>query len=131
MNLRGRDFNGGGMVLFELIIALTVFALVAFSLVMALDAAMTAGGERNEIATVINGLANQMARLHEGPISPCDQDIPGDEPGIAYHLVIAPEQLKDQKGQPVPNIYRATITAKWKSGGQAEDRSIDELIYQP
>jgi hypothetical protein len=119
------------MVLFELMIALGIFVAVAFGLVLALDAAMTAGRERNEIAVVISGLSNQMALLHESPLSPCDKDIPGDEPNISYHLVIAPEQLRDQKGQPVLNIFRATITAKWKSGGQAEDRSLDELIYQP
>lgn len=126
-----RSAGREGMVLFELMIALGIFVAVAFGLVLALDAAMTAGRERNEIAVAINGLSNQMALLHEAPISPCDKDIPGDETNITYHLVIAPEQLKDQKGQPVLNMFRATITAKWKSGGQTEDRSLDELIYQP
>jgi len=120
-----------GMVLFELMLALFVFTLVAFALVMALDAAMKAGSERNEIAAAMNGLNNQIALLHSGPVVPCDKDLPDDGSGIAYHLTIGTEQMQDQKKQPVPNIYRATVTAKWKSGGQAEDRSVSELLYQP
>jgi hypothetical protein len=119
------------MVLLELMIALFVFTLVAFSLVMALDAAMTAGRERNEIATVVSGLTNQMALLHQGPLSPSDLDLLPDSFGVTYHVLIEPAQFQDQKNQPVPNLYRATITAKWKSDGHDEDRSVSELIYQP
>jgi hypothetical protein len=117
--------------LLELVIALFVFVTVAFGLVLALDAAMTTGRERNEIAAAVNGLSNQMALLHEAPLSVCDKDVPGDETDISYHLVVAPAELKDEKGRPVLNIFRATITAKWKSEGHDEDRSVDELFYQP
>jgi hypothetical protein len=120
-----------GMVLLELMIALFVFTTVAFALVMALDAAMTTAGERNEIAAAVGGLNNQATLLHGSSLVPCDKDMPGDGSGITYHLNVQPDVLKDQKGQPVPNIYQATITARWTSAGQAEDRSLTELIYQP
>jgi hypothetical protein len=131
MNRPSCDPGRRGMVLFELMLALFVFTLVAFSLVLALNAATDAAQERNEIAAVINGLSNQIALLHQGTISSSDKDLPPDGFGIVYHLTIAPEFLKDQKGQPVPGIYRATVTAKWKSGKLDEEREIDELIYQP
>lgn len=120
-----------GMVLLELMIALFVFTTVAFALVMALDAAMKAGRERNEIAAALNGLDNQLAQLHSGPLTLADRDLPDDGSGITYHLAVSPEQMQDQKKQPVPNIYRATIIARWKSDGQPDDRSVTELIYQP
>jgi hypothetical protein len=122
---------GGGMVLLELMIALFVFTLVAFSLVMALDAGMKAGAERDEIAAATRGLANQMALLHQGPLVPSDRDLPPDDSGITYHLLVEPAQYQDQKNQPVPNLYRATITAKWTSGHDSKNRSVSELIYQP
>jgi len=120
-----------GMVLLELVIALFVFTVVAFSLVMALNASMDAAQERNEIAAAVSGLNNQAVLLCSGQISPSDKDLPADGSGIVYHLTIEPEQVQDQKSQLVPNLYRATITAKWKSAAQNEDRSISELIYQP
>jgi hypothetical protein len=39
--------------------------------------------------------------------------------------------MEDQKKQPVPNMYRATITASWKLHGRDDQRQVSELIYQP
>lgn len=119
------------MVLMELIIALTIFSTVAFALVLALDGAFTAAEHRNEIDAALRGLDNQTARLHLGRVQPTDKDLDDDGSGITYHLTIQPEQMQDQKHHPLMGMYRATITARWKSGGQDEDRSISELIYQP
>ena len=122
-----------GMVLFEVVIALFIFTMVAFSLVLALDRTFDAGMERNEIDVALRGLENQMALLHSGPLLTGERDAPDDGTGVVYHLSIQPEQMRDQKGQPVPNMYRATITATWKShaGGQPNERDVSELIYQP
>ena len=121
----------GGMVLFEVVMALFIFTLVAFSLVMALDAAFDAAKDRNELDTVIRGLDNQMALLHAGRVLPVDKDLPDDGSGISYHLTVELAPMQDQKKQPVFNMYRATVTATWKSDGQPDDRSLTELIYQP
>jgi type II secretory pathway pseudopilin PulG len=120
-----------GMVLLEVIVALTIFTLVAFSLVMALSVALDVAKERNEIAAATRGLDNQMALLHAGQMFPIEKDLADDGSGILYHLSIQPEQMQDQKKQPVMGMYRATITAQWKSEGRAEDRSVSELVYQP
>ena len=119
------------MVLFEVIIALTIFTVAAFSLVMALHSAFDAAMDRNEIDVAIRGLENQMSLLHAARVIPVQQDLPDDGSGIVYHLVIAQEQMQDQKKQFVPNMYRATITATWKSRGQDQERAVTELIYQP
>jgi len=119
-----------GMVLFEVVMALFIFTLVAFSLVMALDSAFDAAMDRNEVDAAIRGLANQMALLHAAPVLPGEKDLPDDGSGILYHLAVGQEQMQDQKKQPVPNMYRATITATWKSRGRAQERDVTELIYQ-
>jgi len=118
-------------VLFEVVMALFIFTLVAFSLVMALDSAFDAALDRNEIDVAIRGLENQMALLHAARVLPGETDAPDDGSGILYHVSIAQEQMQDQKKQPLPNMLRATITATWKSRGQVQERDVTELIYQP
>jgi len=120
-----------GMVLLEVITALFIFTLVAFSLVMALDSSFEAATDRNEVDAAIRGLENQMALLHSARVLPGDNDLPDDGSGILYHLSVTQELMQDQKKQPVPNMLRATITASWKSRGQEEERDVSELIYQP
>jgi hypothetical protein len=120
-----------GMVLFEVVTALFIFTLVAFSLVMALDSTFDAAMDRNQVDAALRGLDNQMALLHAARLLPGEQDVPDDGSGILYHVSITQEQMKDQKNQPVPNMYRATITAIWKLRGDPQQRDVSELIYQP
>jgi type II secretory pathway component PulJ len=126
-----RPIHRRGMVLFEVIIALFIFTLVAFSLVVALQSAFDAAMDRNEIDVAIRGLENQMTLLHATPLLLGETDLPDDGSGILYRLTVEQEQMLDQKNQPVPNIYRATITATWESRGQTDERDASELIYQP
>jgi hypothetical protein len=129
--LKSPPRRSGGMVLLELIVALTVFALVAFALVGALDAGMTVAGERDQIDAATRGLANQLALLHVGRIDPGSRDVRAASDGIAYHLTIEPALLRDQHHELLSGLYRATVVASWKTGGREEDRSVSELIYQP
>ena len=119
------------MTLLEVIVALSIFTLVAFSLVMALQAGVDTGKMRTTLDHVYNGFERQQALLHAGVILPVDKDLPDDNSGIAYHLTIEQAQLHDQDNRSLSGMYRATITAKWKSNGQPEQREISQLVYQP
>jgi type II secretory pathway pseudopilin PulG len=120
-----------GMVLLEVLMALTLFAVVSLSLVLALNESMDAARDRNEADAAVRGLTNRLAMLHTASITPEDEDLPDDGSGLTYHLKIEPETMQDQKKQPVLGTYRVTLTAKWKNAGQVEDRAVSELVYQP
>jgi Tfp pilus assembly protein PilV len=130
---RPYPYNKRGMVLFEVIIAMTVFTIAAFALVMALNRCLDGANLRNQVDMVVRGLQNQQALLHGSNIMPGETDAPDDGTGIAYHVSVTQEQqLRDQKGLPIPNMYQVTITATWKApSGDLETRSVSELVYQP
>jgi prepilin-type N-terminal cleavage/methylation domain-containing protein len=123
--------NRRGMVLLEVMMALAIFAVVAFSLVVALYSAFDAAEDRNHVDVALRGLDNQLALLHSARVLPGEQDAPDDGTGVAYHISITQEQMQDQKKQPVPNMYRATITATWTARNQPYERDVSALIYQP
>jgi len=120
-----------GMVLMEVIVALTIFAMVAVSLVVALNSALDVAKERNQIEVAMQGLGNQMALLRGSHVVMVDKDLPDDGSGVLYHITVQSEQAQDELKRPVPNLYRATITANWKANGKPEDRSLSVLLYQP
>lgn len=120
-----------GMVLLELIIALTIFAILSLGLVTALNESFRMAEGRNTADQAARGLRNQLALLRGAPLEPGDCDLPDDGNGMTYHLEVASAPMTDQKGQPVMGLYRATITAQWKSGGQVEKQQVSELVYQP
>ncbi len=121
------------MVLFEVMLAIFVFTLAAFSLVMALNGCLETANARNRIELAVHGLDNQLALLHGTNIQPGETDAPDDGTGVAYHVSVALAQdLRDQKGLPVPNTYRVTITAQWKApSGELQTRSVSEMVFQP
>ena len=120
-----------GMVLLEVIIALTIFSVVALGLVVALNESFSAAQDRNAADIAARGLRNQLALLRSAPLAQGGRDIAADVSGMSYHVEIAPEPMLDQKKQPIPGLYRATITARWKRDGHAEKQGISELVYQP
>jgi prepilin-type N-terminal cleavage/methylation domain-containing protein len=122
-----------GMVLFEVMIAITVFAVAAFALVVALDTCLNAANSRNEVDLVVRGLQNQMALLNGTRIQPGETDAPDDGTGIAYHVSVGLDQnLRDEKQLPIPNTYQITITASWKMpDGTPQTKSVSEMVYQP
>jgi len=120
-----------GMVLLEVVIALTIFAVVSLGLVSALNESFSAAQDRNAADQVARGLRNQLALLRAAPLALGNRDLPDDGSGMTYHLAVAPEQMTDQKKQPVLGLYRATISVQWKRNGHAEKQEISELVYQP
>jgi hypothetical protein len=121
------------MVLFEAMLAIFVFTMAAFALVMALNGCLDTANARNRIELAVHGLENQMALLHGSNIQPGETDAPDDGTGVAYHVSVAQAQdLRDQKGLPIPSTYRVTITATWKApNGELQTRSVSEMVYQP
>jgi len=120
-----------GMVLLEVIIALSVFALVVTGLVVALDVSMDASWQREKIEGALRGLDNQIAQLHNTRLVPSENDVPDDGSGLTYSVKIELAQFRDQKNVPLAGIYRVTVTAKWKDGSEDESRDLSELFYQP
>jgi hypothetical protein len=119
------------MVLLELIVALTIFALISLGLVTALDRAFSVEGDRHAADDAARGLSNQLVLLHGQPLILGDHELTNDDNDISYHLVVAPEPMFDQRKQPVTGVLRATITATWKDGRDTESRSASTLVYQP
>ena len=120
-----------GMVLLEVMIALTIFAIVSLGLVVALNQSFDAGRDRNQADWAARGLRNQLALLHAAPLAPGSRDLPDDGSGTAYSLEVDPVPMTDQRKQPLLGLYRATISAKWKDGKQVQTQSVSELVYQP
>lgn len=124
---RGRS----GVVLLEVIIAMTVFAVVSLALVTTLNASFDAARERNRADAVDRGLANQLTLLNTQRLQLGEHDLPADSDGSSYRLSVVPQPMLDQQKQPLPGLYRATITATWNEDGHMETRAVSQLVYQP
>jgi type II secretory pathway pseudopilin PulG len=115
------------MVLLEVIIALAIFSGVAFSLVMALDAATDAATDRNQVDAATLGLENQMAKISSTRLAETQRSLPDNKSGIAYHLQIAPESLRDDNRKNFNGFFRVTLQASWIAQGRKETRELSQV----
>ena len=120
-----------GMVLMEVLIALTIFSVVTLGLVIALDQSFGAARERNTAEAAQRGLRNELALLQASPVAPGQRDLPDDGSGLHFRVSVAAEPMIDQHKQPLPGLFRTTVTASWTEAGHHESRQVSELVYRP
>ena len=122
-----------GMVLLEVLMALTVFAVVSLGLVMALDQSLDAATDRNRADEATRGLRNQMELLQGSVLIPGSRELTGNvgPVGAVYRLEVQAVPLTDQRKQPLLGLYRATVTAEWQADHRVERRAISQMVYQP
>jgi prepilin-type N-terminal cleavage/methylation domain-containing protein len=117
--------RSGGFTLFEVLIALAVFAFSVAGLVMSLDSIVKAVLETREHAFSRLGLESRLAyNLADPPISG-DRTI--TENGITFTEGLTPVEIADANGRAIPNIYRLKITSQYEKTSD----SAETLLYLP
>lgn len=126
-----------GFLLFEMVLALGVFAMAATGFVVALnrmsDAAALAQSELR-ITRILDSALDEtlsLPTLEEG-----ETNITVGETGIELDTTIELiEDLENEDGQLLQEMYRIEIRAKWFANGQWQDRIVETWrygrMYQP
>ena len=108
--------------------ALSLFTFAAFGLILALHAAIDAGEDRDGADQLVLRLSDELAQLRCSPLQTSEIDVPVDATGIALHVSINPELVKDQTGNNLYGLYRAHVVVKNRKG---DLREVSEVFYQP
>jgi type II secretory pathway component PulJ len=117
-----------GFTLFEIMIALTVFAFAVVGLATALDRALNAGIEVRQHSLLRSELESQLAIRMAIPLEKDTLVLEAkDNRGIRVEESIVPFEAQNQNGDDVQNIKKLTITASM--GKENESASI--LVNQP
>jgi len=119
-----------GFTLFEVLLALGVFALAVTGIAAAIDTAMQAGIEVRRRASSRNAMESRLAYcLADPPPSSGETRIieAAKNNGIRVEETAIPWEAKNAQGQPVPGIRKLTVITKSESG---TDRA-EILLYHP
>ena len=121
-----------GFTLWEVMLAVAIFALVvtalAVTLIRALDAAKV---EQRETAVRLR-LQTMLAEARANRLVPGRETQDPDAQGVVYEQEISRlDDLRNQREQPLPNLYTLTVRALWKSGSIAETNQVQVWVYQP
>ena len=132
-----RNRRRRGFLLLEMVLALTIFAMAATGFVVALQRmSMAASVARDElqVTRILESALNEtlsLPVLQEGEMS----DVAGDG-SIDIVVRVEPlEDLQNEEGETLNEMYRIGITARWYENGEWQERAIETWryarLYQP
>ena len=121
----------GAFTLFEVLVALGVFAIAVTGLAMALDSAVQAAFEARERALARIMLESRLAAaMSDPPLNGRRVIEARDNNGIRVEETLDPFEAKTTNGTLIPGLWKLKITAG--SGREKADaESAEILIYKP
>ena len=122
--------------LLEVLLAVFVFSLAAVALVEAVQqVGNTTVLQRQEgmVQDRMNSLLVEHSRLlwkQPTPSSAVSEKVL-EEDGVIYTLQVAPLELKNKDGQPLPEMVQVAIVATWKEGSAKQEATASTWVFRP
>lgn len=123
--------RSSGFVLWEIMLALTIFSIVAVSLASALYQTVDASIMLRDASQVRIELQNILAEATTQKLKVGKSDVQEGDGRIAYEREVRSVVAKTAKGDPVLNLYKIVVRAYWRSAGQDRSEQADVIVYQP
>jgi prepilin-type N-terminal cleavage/methylation domain-containing protein len=121
----------GGFVLWEMLLALSIFSIVALSLTTALQQAADTARLLRQDSQVRHDLESILAESSTTKLAAGKTDIPLGDQRVRYEREVAPVQAKNSKGQPLDHFWRITVRASWQETNQSRSSQAELIVYQP
>jgi type II secretion system protein I len=120
-----------GFVLWEIMLALTIFAIVAVALTTALQQTVETSVLLRDESQVRLEMQNLLAETTSVKVKPGKSEIETGDGRVRYEREIRAVQAKTARGEVLPGLYEIVIKASWKSSGRNRSDSAALVVYQP
>ena len=120
-----------GFVLWEVMLALTIFSVVAVALTSALQQTVDTSIMLRDESQVRLELRNLLDETSATKLTPGKTEIEMGDGRVRYVREIRSVQAKTARGELLPGLFEIKIQATWKSSGRDRADSADLIVYQP
>lgn len=120
-----------GYILFELVLALTIFAIAVLGLAKSLNQALETANllKRDQIIRI--GMRNVFEELRNKPLAKMTTTISDTTYGITYTTSTEALSLKTTSGGILSDMYKLTIHATSSFDGVPQEDTLDVYVYKP
>ncbi|WP_395734144.1 hypothetical protein [Prosthecobacter sp.] len=120
-----------GYILFELVLALTIFALAVLGLAKSLNQALETANllKRDQIIRI--GMRNVFEELRNKPLAKMSTTISDTTYGITYTTSTEALSLKTTSGGILSDMYKLTIHATSSFDGVPQEDTLNVYVYKP
>lgn len=120
-----------GYILFELVIALTIFALAVLGLAKSLNQALETANllKRDQIIRI--GMRNFLEEIRRKPLTELSTSQMDTTYGVTYTSSTEPVTLRTTSGGTLSDIYNLTIKATSSFDGVPQEDTLNVYVYKP
>lgn len=126
-----RRNGGGGYILFELVLALTIFAIAVLGLAKSLNQALETANllRRDQIIRI--GMRSMLEEIRNKPIAQMSTSKMDTTYGITYTSTSETVSLKTTSGSVLSDMYNLTIRATSSFDGVPQEDTLSVYVYKP
>jgi type II secretory pathway component PulJ len=123
--------RSAGFMLWEVMLAVTIFCVVAISLAAALQQTVDAAILLRDESQVRIELQNLLNRTVAEKLKIGKSEVKEGDGRVHYEREIRAVLAKTAKGVPVPDLYEIIVRASWRSGSQDRSDQAQLIVYRP
>ncbi len=120
-----------GYVLFEVILALTIFAIAVVGLATALNNIIESAATMNLDNSVRIGLRSFIEEVRHKPIADMNTTVTDDRLSATYSSTVETLSLKNSDGVALNDLYTLHAKAAYGQGNTAREEIVDLYVYKP
>ena len=123
--------KGGGYILFELVLALGIFAIAVLGLAKSLDQALETANllKRDHIIRI--GMHNFFEEIRRKPLRDMSTTTMDETYGITYTSSTEPVTLRTTSGGNLSDLYNLTIVATSTFNDVPQEDTLSVYVYKP
>lgn len=120
-----------GYILFELVIALGIFAVAVLGLAKSLNQALETANllKRDQIIRI--GMRNFLEEIRHKPLTEMSMTATDTTYGVTYSSATEPVALRTTRGGTLNDIYNLTITATSTFNDVPQEDTLSVYVYKP
>jgi prepilin-type N-terminal cleavage/methylation domain-containing protein len=120
-----------GFVLWEIMLALTIFCVVAVALTTAVHQIVDTSILLRDEAQVRLELQNLLAETVTLKVKPGKSEVQIGDGRVRYEREIRAIKAKTAAGVDLPNLYQISVRGSWKASGRERSDHAEVIVYRP
>jgi prepilin-type N-terminal cleavage/methylation domain-containing protein len=131
ISANGISRRSRGFVLWEIMLALTIFCVVAVALTIALHQVADASILLRDESQVRLELQNLLLETAALKMVPGKSEVKVGDGRVHYEKQIRVVQAKTAAGAVLPSLYEIVLQASWTASGQQRSAHAEVIVYRP
>lgn len=120
-----------GYILFEMVLAITIFSLAVLGLARSLDQALTAANMLRRDQIVRIGMRSFLEEVRRKPLTEMSMTYVDPTYGVTYTSTTEPVSLRTTSGGTLSDLYNLTIKASSAFNDVPEETQLNVYVYKP